>query len=240
MRDDSSHAGDVACRRVVRALIEKYDWTLVGEDDLLALVLGSTQSEATPAELEKLAKHHYTIVLYQACRGAEDPGRREQGYHELFRYLFRSAYNRWPELAEDATQRAMVLVYEQIDRCQNPGTFLAFALYKLLQAFKEEQRSRGKEDSPLSSAVDPALVQSHLGQQERLQVLVDAITRLPDERQQRAILLKFFGGLSDEAIGARLQITAGHVRVLRHRGLTQLRRDKQLRDYFEDESSEET
>jgi len=224
------------CRRTVRTLVEKYDWALLREDDLVELVLGSVQSTVAPAEIERLVRHQYTIVLYEACRQVEDLDRCERGYQELFRFLFRAAYNRWPELAEDATQRALVLVYEQIDRCRSPGTFLAFALNKLRHAFQQEQRARGREipwdekgrDSQERSSVAPS---SELDQRERLQVVLDAIRRLNDERQRQAILLKFFGGLSDEAIGARLEITTGYVRVLRHRGIAQLREDEWLREY---------
>lgn len=241
MNVDSSHTADVtsrpACQHVVRALIEKYDWALLGEDELVALVMGSTLPEASAAELEKLARQHYQIVLHQACQQAEDPDRREQGYRELFRYLYRAAYNRWPELAEEVAQQALVLVYEQIDRCRHPGAFLTFAFYKLLEAFKREKRLINQVPSleeigqgnakRLSTAF-----QSRLDREERLQALVGAIRDLPDRRQQQAILLKFFGGLSDEVIGERLGVTLNNVRVLRHRGIQQLREDEGLTDYF--------
>lgn len=248
MRDDFSRADDtayrMACRRIVRALIEKYDWALLSEDELVELTLGSIRSQVAPAEVEKLTKHHYTIALYEACRQAEDLDRRERGYHELHGFLFRAAYNRWPELAEDATQRALLLVYEQIDRCRSPGTFLAFALGKLRHAFQQEQRARGRE-LPLAEIIqssterDRTVRSSHLDHQERCQVLLEAIQRLPNDLERKAILLKFFGGLSDAEIGARLEIAPGHVRVLRHRGIARLRKDKRLRAYFKEEKSEE-
>ncbi len=240
MKNTPGHTDDIASRRAVRALIERYDWALLSEDDLVALVLGAAQPEALPAGLMKQAMHQYTIVLYQACRQTRDPHRRERAYHELFRYLFRAAYNRWPDLAEDVTQRALVLVYEQIDRCRHPGAFLAFALYKLQHALQQERRARGKdltgwtEETDRSSAEkDRAAFQSPLGQKERLQTLVEAIQRLPDERQRKAILLRFLGGLSDKEISAHLGVTVSNVRVLRHRGIALLRDNKQLRDYFE-------
>ncbi len=241
MRDDSGHTVDIAsrrvCQRIVRNLIEKYDWALLQEDDLVELVLGSIQSEASPAEVERLAKHRYTITLYEACWQTEDMERRERGYSELFHFLFRAAYNRWSDLAEDATQRALVLVYEQIGRCRSPGTFLAFALNKLRHAFQQEQRARGIElsleeigwSSPMRDRAAPP---SRLEQQECCQVLLNGIKRLPKKLEQKAILLKFFGGLSDAEIGERLGITVGYVRVLRHRGIARLRKDERLRDYF--------
>ena len=240
MGEDSVQTGDPVfrqiCRRTVRTLAEKYDWALLREDDLVELVLGSIEPTVSPDEIERLVRHQYTIALYKACKQVEDLDRCERGYQELFRFLFRAANNRWPELAEDATQRALVLVYEQIDRCRSPGTFLAFALNKLRHAFQQEQRAAGREipwDERGEDSRDriPVAPSSELDQRERLQVVLDAIRRLSDERQRQAILLKFFGGLSDEAIGVRLEITTGYVRVLRHRGIAQLREDEWLRDY---------
>ncbi len=242
MSDTSGSADDtasrLACQRVVRSLMDKHEWTLLGEADLVALAWDSIPAGISASKLERLVIHQYTIALYEACQQTEDSERREQGYRELFRFLFRAAYNRWPDIAESVTQRALVLVYEQIERCQSPGTFGAFALNKLRQACKDEIRDRGKELSweevgHGEGEEDRTAHPSGLDQQEYLRVLIDAITRLPDKRQQQVILLKFLGGLSDETISTRLGVSVGNVRVLRHRGLAQLRKDERLRHYFE-------
>jgi RNA polymerase sigma factor (sigma-70 family) len=237
MTDDTSDIAiadaRLACRRVVRALIQKYDWALLEEDELVGLVLGSTQPEAPPAELKRLTRHHYTIALYEACRQTQDAKRRERGYHELHCFL----YNRRPELAEDAAQRALELVHEQIERCRNPAAFLTFAFYKMRDALKREARLVGKElplvemeESLSDRTASPA--QSPLEQGERIRALVEAVRRLSDRRQQKVIILKYLGGLSDEEIGERLGLTVSNVRVLRHRGITRLRMDEDLKDYF--------
>jgi RNA polymerase sigma-70 factor (ECF subfamily) len=188
----------------------------------------------TSAQVEKQVMQNYTTALYEACRQTQDLERRERAYSELHRLLFRAAYNRWPELAEDATKRALVLVYEQIDRCRSPGAFVAFALGKLRHAFQQEQRARGRE-LPLekkteknAGGTEQATPPSLLIKRERRQTLLDSIAQLPNKRQQQTIILKYFAGLSDEAIGARLGLTANHVRVLRHRGMKQLRQDERL------------
>ena len=136
-----------ACRNIVQGLAERYEWALLQQNDLVDLVLGSIPSNALPTQIEKLAKHHYTIALYQACRQSKNPERRERAYYELHRYLYRAAFNRRPELAEDAAQQALILVFEQIDRCREPGAFLAFALYKLLHAFQQIQPKGDNESS---------------------------------------------------------------------------------------------
>src|SRR5262245_25752235 len=91
------------CHDIVKTLTEKYQWGLLSAEELGVLVLATAPAAASTAELERLAKHHYTIVLYEACRQTQNPSRCEQGYQELFRFLFRVAYHRWPDLAEDIT-----------------------------------------------------------------------------------------------------------------------------------------
>jgi RNA polymerase sigma factor (sigma-70 family) len=218
----------LACRHAVRALIESHDWVLPREDDLVQWVLDSIGTGAPPNNPERVV---YSVALYEACRQTADAGRRERAFLELHRFLFRTAYRRWPELAEDATQRALVLIFEQMNRCQRPVTFLSFTFFKLLQAFKTEWRIINR-DAPLPLIAAVVLFQPDLDQQEAARMLIEAIRRLPDRREQQVILLKFLGGLSDEAIAARLQLTVGHVRTLRHRGMARLRSDKRLADYF--------
>ncbi|MBN1584733.1 MAG: sigma-70 family RNA polymerase sigma factor [Anaerolineae bacterium] len=230
------------CERVVQALVERYEWFLLSQDRLVELVLKEIALPGSPAEsvdvrcIEKQAKHQYTAILYDACRQKDDLNRREQGYTELFRFLFRVAHNRWPELAQGATQRALVLVYEQIERCRSPGAFLAFALYKLRHAFKQEQRARIQDPRPIETIphleADQTTPAVHLEEQECRQLLLEAVMSLPRAPEQKVILLKFFDGLSDMEIGERLGITTGYVRVLRHRGIDRLRQDERLRDFF--------
>ena len=248
MGADSGHTADttsrLTCQRIVRALIEKNRWALLSDDELVERVLGSIESGISPTEAKRLAKHHYSIAMYEACRQARDQDRREQGYHELSHYLFRVACRQWPELAEDASQRALVLVYEQIDRCRSPGTFLAFALGKLRHAFKQEHGASSRE-VPLEEAgrsiaqPDKTEAWTHLDYQEWCQKLLDAIQCLPSDLERKSITLKFIGGLSDAEIGERLGITANYVRVLRHRGIKRLRKDKSLIEYFEGTNGEQ-
>jgi RNA polymerase sigma factor (sigma-70 family) len=244
MNDTDADAAQVfpdgACRRIAQALIEENGWTLLSEQELAARVLhahpGLETQEVSP-EMRRLAQNQYTIALYQACRQEQDATLRERAYRELHALLYRVAVRRWSELAEDAAQRALVLVYEQIDRCRDPGAFVAFALYKLRHALKQEQRARGKErivdDGLLAQAhADVVPLATQVDRRERCQTLLEAIERLGNARERAAIAGKFLGGQSDAEIGACLDITAAHVRVLRHRGLRRLRNDENLRAYI--------
>lgn len=210
------------CRRIARELIGRYGWKLLAEDNLMEALLKRVQKEIPQAELRQLAFNEYSQALYQACRQSEDTAQREQGYRELFDYLLGSAYNRWPELAEDVTQRALILVYEQIERCQEPGAFLAFAMFKLLQAAKEEQRDKDKNPiAPDRTDGGTALLESHIELETCLQAIMEAIERL-NKRQQKVIRWKYIDELSDKEIADRLQLTSNHVCVLRHRAIRKL------------------
>lgn len=232
----------VACQRAVAGLMARYAWTLLPEADLIDHVLGAIPSETASPNLERVAITTYVLILHAACRQAEDADLRERGYTDLFRYLYRAAYNRWPHLAEEAVQAALVLIYEQIDRCRSPAAFLQFALYKLLQAAKDVRRRRDKDHVVESldqittgDRMYPGEEQDVLDEllltQERQQVLLDALANLPD-RTRKTIVQKYFAGLSDQEIGELLQITVNHVRVIRFQGIQQLRRNNALRAYF--------
>ena len=233
----SSERARMACRTVVSALMARGAWTAVSEDELVDRVWSAAGPGVSSAAFDRLAKYHYSALLYAACLQKLDLAKREVAFGDLHRFLYRAAYNRWPELAEDATQRALILVYEQLDRCREPGTFLAFALNKLRHAFQQEQRTR-KTSDPLTdeddfafalTGAEPDALQQRLLSEESTSALLQAMQRLSDPRQHAVVLWKFFGGLSDEEIGRQLGIQPGHVRVLRCRGLTMLRADATLR-----------
>lgn len=245
MIDANVHAPQVppglACRRFAQALIEENGWSLLSGTELAARVARAHPSlaldEAT-AKTRQLIQHQYTIAMYEACRQENDLELRERAYLELHGLLYRAAIRRWPELAEDAAQRTLVLVYEQIDRCRDPGTFVAFALFKLRHALKQEQHARGHEiaaDESLFAQVraDAPPLAAQVDRRERCRALLAAIARLPDQRERAAIAGKFLGGQSDAEISETLGVTTGHVRVLRHRGLRRLRQDKGLRAYVD-------
>jgi RNA polymerase sigma factor (sigma-70 family) len=225
-----------SCRAAVQTLIARYEWALLSEDDLVERVAGMMPQPAVSHDLEKLIISQYVLALYEACRQSDDLSRRELGYGDLFRYLYRAAYNRWPDIAEDVTQRALMLIYRQIDRCQTPAAFLIFALFKLRHAAQQEQRARST-GQPLES-LPPHLQETQeafeesLLEQEQLRVIADAINRIPDARKRQALILRFLGGLNDDEISTRLGVSVGHVRALRFRAVQQLREDTHLREYF--------
>ena len=233
------------CQRIIEDLIARHNWSLLSLEELVERVFLTIQPTSTPADIEQIAKNCYTASLYDACRQTDNLDVCERAYLELSRYLYRAAYNRWPEHAEDITQQALLVVHQRIDHCRNPERFRAFAVYMLLWAHRDfvgklhddvvlDQAENDVEDQQHSS-IDAML----LGD-ERLKLLVDAIGRLLDERRRKVVFLKFFRKMSDSEIGEQLSMTAGNVRVLRNRALKQMRDDPILGTYFESSTASRT
>lgn len=225
-------------RQMVQQLYAAYGWSLLSVDALVAetmaqLAPGAT--DVTDRALYRTVLNCYTVVLYETCRAQEPLARCELAYTELYQLLLRNAVKSRPdlsvEMAEEVAQRALFLTFAQLDRCQKPTSFIAFALYKLRQAFTEQDRYREKEvvaavdTAPEMAAPSAAQVAWLAEERQRVeQVALDAaLAALADPRLRQVIVWKFIGGWSDEEIATELGLTANHVRVLRNRGLAQLR-----------------
>lgn len=232
----TTHDADRAvCHQLAQRLSTRYGWQLLSVDMLVERTLAARPVAWTAANLQKAMIDCYAGVLYQACRQSDHPGQREAGYRELYRLLMGSARKARPDQAterlEEAAQRALVLVFEQIANCQQPATFLAFALYKLRQAFTEADRQTAKPIVPLDETVEQGelaqratdLWQAAEAQRARQEQVQAALATLGDERVKQVIVLKFLEGWSDQEIAQQLAITDNHVRVLRNRGLAHLR-----------------
>lgn len=226
------------CRQMVQQLYTAYGWSLLSMDALVEAAVAQLALDATDVTdraLYRTVLNCYTLTLYEACRAHGHQARCALAYTELYQLLLRNAVKSRPdlsaEMAEEVAQRALFLTFEQLDRCQKPTSFIAFALYKLRQAFTEQDRYREKEvigavDAAPDMAASPAAqVVWQMEEQQRVeQVALDAaLAALADPRLRQVIVWKFIGGWSDEEIATELGLTANHVRVLRNRGLAQLR-----------------
>lgn len=239
--DSPALALEHLCSPIVHRLREAYQWSLLDDEALMTLVLAAAPPNPSPSALEYLARDQYSRTLWEACRLGAAPPRREQAYAELQRYLYRAAYNRRPDMAEECVQQALELVIAQVERCREPGAFLTFALNKLRHALRDEadQAERAPAplpDSPQAAITAPDAIPEGVEQREWSALVIAAVGRLPEPRQRQVVLLKFIAGLDDETIGAQLAITPNLVRVLRHRALTRLRADPLLADLHADKA----
>lgn len=229
-----------SCRATVRDMMVNYEWRLAAEKELIDRVIAIAPESVTQSKLRTLVLQEYTLILYEACRQNDYDQRKELAFTELYRFIYRAAIRKWPDMAEDLAQQALMLVYEQIEHCRKPAAFLKFALFKLRQT--ETQLTRVLEKTRAEGQEEPYHQRCAGGQSpspymqairsEQLQVLLQAISQIPDSRKQEVIIHKYFLGMSDEEIAMRLDITANHVRVLRNRGIARLKKDVNLLRYF--------
>jgi len=224
----------VACRWVARDLIGKFGWHLLSEEEFTVRAV-ATLAEKPRMSPAQACLNVYSRTLYNAC---QDVRQQEQAYMELHYYLYRIAYSRRPDLAEDATQKALLLVYEQIDTCRSPDTFLRFAQWKLRQALTDIGR-KGRKFSP-----DPLELEewredpSARTEMQRIETAVDmsdCIRTAWEEHprahdQLRAVVWKYMYGLSNQEIAAVLGKKPAQVYMLIFHG------KKLLRQYMKQEN----
>ena len=176
------------CALAADEIVARHNWRLV--DRLELARRGAEHVRAGDADTARrgviLA---YSRALHRACSGVDGPGPQHSGYVELHRYLYEAARWRYADVAEEATQGALVRIYADFTRCSQPGAFLAFALHHLLNSARTARRERDRAahrrpaDGSDSRATDdetggPGLVQAVVLRRLRaLQVRLMALSR---------------------------------------------------------------
>lgn len=153
------------CLSAVGRLHGRFGWGLLDVQDLAAQVFAEAPPAAPAALCEALARERYSLALYAACRQSDDLALRERAFAELHRYLYRAALGYNPALAEDAAQRAIELVLQQLHACRKPEAFFHFALWKLRHALKELARPAAGAGRELELDAGPSLPTRGLRQQ---------------------------------------------------------------------------
>ena len=149
---------------------------------------------------------------------------------KIYRYIYYRTGNQHD--AEDLTARVFFRAMAHIENYTERGVPFQAWLYRIahnLVANWHRDRARRKiipleefvavlhSDSPAEQAED----------QEEREMLLEAIRRLPEERQQ-LILLKFVEHLSNAEIGKIMERTEGAIKSLYHRTLITLREDLEM------------
>ncbi len=235
------------CRAAVGLVLARHDWQLLDHDTFVQRTFEYVAAGGT-ADAQRAATHIYCQALHAACSGAEGSERQNQGYGELFRYLYDSARRRYPGDCAEIAQLALERVFLAFDRCHEPGTFLAFAFQHLRDAARtlqrqEQQRPQsleapiGNGKEPLSAYVadrrQPELSATLIATElrERFnQVVAEFLQAHPRAAQQIAALrLKYIDGLDDTLISQRLGVPINSVYVLRSRAMKRLQNDQHWR-----------
>lgn len=229
------------CREAVQLLLARHGWRLLEPEELARRAFEHLR-EGIAADPRRAAIYAYSQALYVACSGAEGGQRQNLAYTELFRYLYDGARRRYPDVCEDATQQALESTFASFARCRQPGTFLAFAFQRLMDAARtvrrQEDRRSGWIGGPLGDEhgslvellpdpeqMDPA--EQVLAGERRLrfeQCSGEFLAKHPRAHQQLAALrLKYIEGLDDAEISRRLGKPISSVYVLRARAVEKLR-----------------
>jgi RNA polymerase sigma-70 factor (ECF subfamily) len=161
----------------------------------------------------------------------------EDAFAELYRqyvtrvYRYHMAHTGNVKDAEDLTSQTFISALEGLKSYRGDGSFAAWilgiALKKRLMFFRGR-----KPEIPLDDALhlpSPSLPTDRAAYQRlRLESLARALKTIPADRAE-AVVLSYFGGLSNQEIGAALHKSEAAVKMLVSRGLQDLRERTSLK-----------
>jgi len=152
----------------------------------------------------------------------------EQHVRRIYNYIYYRTGNHHD--AEDLTARVFQRALRHVGRFEDKGVPFSAWLYRIahnLVANWHRDRSR-RPTVPLEDHVLPtgsgSLPEAAAMASEEQRVLLEAVRRLPEERQQ-LLILKFVERMSNAEIGVIMGRTEGAIKSLYHRTLNALRDD---------------
>lgn len=163
---------------------------------------------------------------------AAAPGEAREAEAELYRLLAPRArryglrHLRDPHAAADLMQQVMALTIEQLrgGRLREPERVLSFVLGACRLTVMDQRRGERRREDLLQRHADALTIADlHIVPRLDHQRVADCLERLP-ERERSVIVLSFYDDQPSEAVGRQLGLSAGNVRVIRHRGIDKLRR----------------
>ncbi|RPH65745.1 MAG: sigma-70 family RNA polymerase sigma factor [Burkholderiales bacterium] len=160
------------------------------------------------------------------------PGEARDAEAELYRLLAPRArryglrHLRDAHAAADLMQQVMALTIEHLRNGQlrEPERVLSFVLGACRLTVMDQRRGERRREDLLQRYAD-AVPMADLCIAPRLdhQRVADCLERLP-ERERSVLVMTFYDDQSSESVGRQLGLSAGNVRVIRHRGIDKLRR----------------
>lgn len=160
------------------------------------------------------------------------PGEARAAEAELYRLLAPRArryglrHLRDAHAAADLMQHVMALTIEQLrsGRLREPQRVLSFVLGACRLTVKHQRRGEQRHEDLLQRYPDALTVADlHIVPRLDQQRLADCLERLP-ARERSVLIMTFYDEQPAEAVGQQLGLSAGNVRVIRHRGIDRLRR----------------
>jgi DNA-directed RNA polymerase specialized sigma24 family protein len=251
------------CREEVDRLCARYRWRLLEREEFVERTLAAAQATSPNVNTSYVALGVYNQALYIACTGDEGPIRWNMAYEELYLMLSERARRMYPELWEDAVQKALVDICDRLGRCVEPRAFFEFGWGYVRNAVKTlapDVYRKGHVQPPISldraigDADDTSLGNTLTDPQVDLEALVIVGEQHAELRalfaqvereypaaknQLAAVRLKFLEGMDDAAISNQLGVPVKRIYELRSLGLKKLRNDERFHRLWQDENVQE-
>ncbi len=163
---------------------------------------------------------------------AAAPGQAREAEAELYRLLaprvrrYGLRQLRDAHAAADLMQQVMALTLERLrgGDLREPDRVLSFVLGACRLTVMDQRRGERRREDLLQRYADAVPVADlHVAPRLDQQRVVDCLERLP-ERERSVLVMTFYDDQPSDAVAAELGLSAGNVRVIRHRGIDKLRR----------------
>ncbi len=128
--------------------------------------------------------------------------------------------------ADDLVQQVLTLTLEKLraGAVEAPAQVASFVLGTCRRVVIEQFRGERRREGLLQRyAADLPLADLHVAPRLDHARVASCLERLP-ERERAVLVLSFYDEQPAEAVGRSLGLSAGNVRVIRHRGIDKLRR----------------
>jgi RNA polymerase sigma-70 factor (ECF subfamily) len=128
--------------------------------------------------------------------------------------------------ADDLMQHVMALTLEQLraGQVREPERIASYVLGMCRLSVSEQFRSHRRRDELLQRHADTlSIADIHVAPRLDHERVARCLERLA-ERERTVLVLSFYDEQPADAVGRSLGLSAGNVRVIRHRGIERLRR----------------
>lgn len=163
---------------------------------------------------------------------ASPPGEAREAEAELYRLLaprvrrYGLRHLRDAHAAADLMQQVMALTIERLraGELREPERVLSFVLGACRLTVMDQRRGERRREDLLQRYADALpLADLHIAPRLDHQRVADCLERLA-ERERAVLVMTFYDDQPSEAVATQLGLSAGNVRVIRHRGIDKLRR----------------
>ena len=163
---------------------------------------------------------------------ASPPGTATDAEAQLYRLMAPRArryglrHLRDAHAANDLMQQVMALTIEQLrdGRLREPERVVSFVLGACRMTAIDLMRGERRRARLLERHADAlSIADIHVEPRLDHRRVADCLERLP-QRERSVLVMSFLDEQPSDAVGRELGLTAGHVRVIRHRGLDRLKR----------------